>query len=216
MEFFNRKQIVPGDASSSSPLTLSSSTTPAQAVGSPSNDAASVKGKGKGKLSKFLHRGRRSHTNTTGDVAATLSNSASPVLQSNKSSTTSSQPLANAQATNTKDSPDNNSLANTSSGNKIANAAVILGIVQAICEVLDKVPYIKVVTGLASTAIKVIEEVDACKGEWDKAKVTLLQVRDTVFKFRHGPDDSAPLPDDVKAAFRELESCLREVLDAVT
>ncbi len=157
MEFFNRKQIVPGDASSSSLLTLSSSTTPAQAVGSPSNDAAFVKGKGKGKLSKFLRRGQRSHTNTTGDVAATSSNSVSPVLQSNKSSTNSSQPLANAQATITKDSPDDNTLANTSSGNKIANAVVILGIVQAICEVLDKVPYVKVVTGLASTAIKVIE-----------------------------------------------------------
>ncbi len=148
---------MPGHASISSPLTLSSSTTPAQAVGSLSNDAASVKGKGKGKLSRFLCQGRRSHTNTTGDVAATSSNSASPVLQSNKSSTTSSQPLTNAQAMTTKDSPDNNSLANTSSGNKIANAAMILGIVQAICEVLDKVPYVKVVTGLVSTAIKVIE-----------------------------------------------------------
>ncbi len=47
-------------------------------------------------------------------------------------------------------------------------------------------------------------------------KVILLKVRDTVFKFRHGPDDSTPLPDDVKTAFQELESCLREVLDAVT
>ncbi len=33
------------------------------------------------------------------------------------------------------------------SGNKTANAAAIVGIVQAICEVLDKVPYVKVVTG---------------------------------------------------------------------
>ncbi len=45
----------------------------------------------------------------------------------------------------------------TRSGNKTANAAMILGIVQAICEVLDKVPYVKVVTGLANTAITVIQ-----------------------------------------------------------
>ena len=44
-------------------------------------------------------------------------------------------------------------------------------------------------------------------------KVTFLTFRDTVSKFRHGRDDSAPLPDNVKAAFRELESCLREVLE---
>ncbi len=46
-------------------------------------------------------------------------------------------------------------------------------------------------------------------------KVNLLKVRDTVLEFRHGRDDSAPLPDDVKAAFRELEICLMEVLEAV-
>ncbi len=45
----------------------------------------------------------------------------------------------------------------TRSGNKTANAAMILGIVQAICEVLDKVPDVKVVTGLANTAIMVIQ-----------------------------------------------------------
>ncbi|SJL08058.1 uncharacterized protein ARMOST_11417 [Armillaria ostoyae] len=209
MEIFRRKQIVVDDSSSSSSLALSSSNMPAQVAGSPSNDAASVKGK----LRKFLRRDRRGHTDTTGDVAATSSNNESTVLQSNKSSTAASQPPASAQTTTIK---DNNNVADTSSVNKTVNAAAILGIVQAICEVLDKVPYVKVVAGLASTAIKVIDEVDACKGEWDKAKVALLKVRDTVFKFRHGRDDSAPLPDDVKAAFRELESCLREVLDAVT
>ncbi len=46
-------------------------------------------------------------------------------------------------------------------------------------------------------------------------KVNLLKVRDAVLEFRHGRDDSAPLPDDVKAAFRELETCLMEVLEAV-
>ncbi|KAK0482516.1 hypothetical protein IW261DRAFT_1036013 [Armillaria novae-zelandiae] len=92
---------------------------------------------------------------------------------------------------------------------------MILGIVQAICEVLNKVPYVKVVSGLASTAIKVIEEVDACKGEWDKVKVTLLKVHDIVLEFRHGQDDSVPLPNNVKSAFWELEICLREVLEAV-
>ncbi len=45
----------------------------------------------------------------------------------------------------------------TTSGNKTANAAAILGIVQAICEVLDKVPYVKVVTGLTNTAIKIVD-----------------------------------------------------------
>ncbi|KAK0215178.1 hypothetical protein EDD85DRAFT_498727 [Armillaria nabsnona] len=103
----------------------------------------------------------------------------------------------------------------TRPGNKTANAAMILGIVQAICEVLDKVPYVKVVTGLANTAIKIIEAVNACKEEWDKVKGDLNKVRDIVFEFRYGWDDSAPLPSDVKAAFRELESCLREVLEAV-
>ncbi len=43
----------------------------------------------------------------------------------------------------------------------------------------------------------------------------LNKVRDIVFKFRYGRDDSAPLPNDVKDTFRELEICLREVLDAV-
>ncbi len=46
-------------------------------------------------------------------------------------------------------------------------------------------------------------------------KVNLLKVCDTVLEFRHGRDDSAPLPNDVKAAFRELEICLIEVLEAV-
>ncbi len=46
-------------------------------------------------------------------------------------------------------------------------------------------------------------------------KDDLIKVRDIVFEFRYGRDDSVPLPDDVKAAFRELESCLREILEAV-
>ncbi len=36
-----------------------------------------------------------------------------------------------------------------------------------------------------------------------------------MFEFRYGRDDSVPLPDTVKAVFRELESCLREILEAV-
>ncbi|SJL08189.1 uncharacterized protein ARMOST_11552 [Armillaria ostoyae] len=176
---------------------LSSSNTPAQVTGSLSDDVASFKGK----FNKLWHRDGRGHTDTTGDVAATSSNSESPVS------------MPNAQTTATKDS---NNFADSSSGNKTANVAVILDIVQDICEVLDNVPYVKVVAGVLSTAMKIVDEVDACRGEWDQVKVALLKVRDTVFKFRHGRDDSAPLPDDVKAAFRELESCLREVLDAVT
>ncbi len=46
-------------------------------------------------------------------------------------------------------------------------------------------------------------------------KGDLNKVRDIVFEFRYGRDDAAPLPSDVKAAFVELASCLREVLEAV-
>ncbi|PBK86845.1 hypothetical protein ARMGADRAFT_1168991 [Armillaria gallica] len=206
MSLFRRKdQIASRDISSRSSLALSSSNTPAQVTGSPD----------KGKLSKLFRRGKRGHTNTTGDVAVASSNSEGPVLQSNKSTTTTSQPLANTQTTTTKDPPDNNNLTGTLSENKTANAAVILEIVKSICEVLDKVPYVKVVTGLATTAITIIEAVNACKGEWDKVKDDLVKVRDIVFEFRYGRDDSAPLPNDVKAAFRQLESCLREILEAV-
>ncbi|KAK0186241.1 hypothetical protein F5146DRAFT_123904 [Armillaria mellea] len=194
MQNFHRKQITHSDSPSSPSLALSSSNTPAQVVGSPSNDAASVKGK----LKRLFRRDGCSHTDMLGDVAAMTSSSESPALQSNKISATTSQPLASAHATTSK---DNDHVADTSSGNKTTNAAAILGIVQAICEVLDNVPYVKVVTGVASTAIKVIEEVDTCKGEWDQVKVTLLKVHDTVFKYRHGVDDSMSLPDDVKAAF---------------
>ncbi len=56
-----------------------------------------------------------------------------------------------------RDPPDNNNLTGTLSENKTANAAVILEIVKNICEVLDKVPYVKVLTGLATTAITIIE-----------------------------------------------------------
>ncbi|KAK0487160.1 hypothetical protein IW261DRAFT_1446193 [Armillaria novae-zelandiae] len=115
----------------------------------------------------------------------------------------------------TKGSPDDTHVADTSSGNKTANATIILGIVKTICDALDGVPYVEMVAGLASTAIQVIEEVDTCKGEWAKVKATVLQIRDIVLEFRHGRDDSMPLPDDVRAAFRELEICLREVLEAV-
>ncbi len=147
MSLFRRKdQIASRDTSSSSSLALSSSNTPAQVAGSPD----------KGKLSKLFRRGKRGHTDTTGDVAVTSPDSEGPVLQSNKSTTTTSQPLANAQTTTTSDSADKNNLADTSSGNKTANAAVILDIVQAACEVLDNVPYVKVVTGVLSTLIKTI------------------------------------------------------------
>ncbi len=106
MRIFRRKGQNDSSGSQSSPALLSSNT-PAQVAGSSSNDVVSV-------TSKLFRRGRRGHTDTTGDVA-------------------------------------------TASGNKTANAAAILGIVQAICEVLDKVPYVKVVTGLANTAIKIID-----------------------------------------------------------
>ncbi|KAK0214341.1 hypothetical protein IW262DRAFT_1466048 [Armillaria fumosa] len=131
---------------------------PAQAVRSPSNDATPVKRKGK--LSKLWHQDKRGPTDMMGNVTAALSNSESTVLESNNCSTVTSQPLDNARTMTTSGSPDNTNVANTSSGDKTANAVMILGIMQAICEVLNKVPYVKVVTGLASTAIKVIEEVN--------------------------------------------------------
>ncbi len=106
MNIFRRKGQNDSSGSQSS-LALPSSNTPAQVAGSSSNDGASV-------TSKLFRRGKRGHTDTTGDVT-------------------------------------------TRPGNKTANAAMILGIVQAICEVLDKVPYVKVATGLANTAIKIIE-----------------------------------------------------------
>ncbi|KAK0482518.1 hypothetical protein IW261DRAFT_1468137 [Armillaria novae-zelandiae] len=115
----------------------------------------------------------------------------------------------------TKGSPDDTHVAGTSSGNKTANATKILGIVQTICDALDGVPYVRMVVALASTAINIIEEVNACKGEWDKVKATLLKIRDIVLEFRHGQDASAPLPNDVRSAFRELEICLGEVHEAV-
>ncbi|KAK0496929.1 hypothetical protein EDD18DRAFT_1164562 [Armillaria luteobubalina] len=157
MSFFRRKpQIAVGDSTSSSSLALSSSSTPAQAVGSPSNDAASVKRKGKGIMRRLKLRDNRGDTDTTGDVSAMLPNSENPALQPN-SSTIASQPLDNAQTMTTKGSPDNANADNSLSGNKTTNAAVILEIVQVICDALDGVPYVGMLTGLVSTAIKVIE-----------------------------------------------------------
>jgi hypothetical protein len=58
-----------------------------------------------------------------------------------------------------------------------------------------------------------LQEVNTCKGEWDNVKDALRKVSDVVHKFRR--DDLAPLPDDVKGAFRELETCLLGVLEVV-
>ena len=60
-----------------------------------------------------------------------------------------------------------------------------------------------------------LQEVNTCKREWDNVKDALRKVRDVVYKFRYGRDDLAPLPDDVKEAFRELETCLLGVLEVV-
>ncbi|KAK0475306.1 hypothetical protein EDD18DRAFT_215497 [Armillaria luteobubalina] len=178
MPFFNQKQIADGNATSVSSPALSSSSTPAQASGSASNNAASVKSKGKGTFSQLWRRDKRSRTNTTGDIATMLLNSESPTLQSNSSTVgLASQPLDNAQTMTTKGKPDNPIVTNCSYGNKTANAAMILGIVQAICEVLNKVPYVKVVTGLVSTAIKVIELMNVRK---NGTRSKLLSLRSAI------------------------------------
>ncbi|KAK0495723.1 hypothetical protein EDD18DRAFT_251404 [Armillaria luteobubalina] len=161
MASLNRNQIAHDNASSNLSLALLSSSMPALAVGSPSNDAASVMGKDKdkGKLSRFFkRRGKHGYIDTTGDIAPTSSDSEDPVLQSNKSSTTStSQPLANAQIKTIMASQNNHRLAGILSENKTTNAAAILEIVKTICDILDKVPYIKVVAGLVTIAVTTIE-----------------------------------------------------------
>jgi len=129
-------------------LASPSSKQPAQVA---SNDDAAPITSTLSKLLK-LHRWKHGRTDTTGAIAAISSNN----IQSNKSLTVSSLSLTATpytQTTTTKDPPDNNDVA---SGNKTANATVILGIVQTICEVLDKVPYVKAVAGVATTAIKII------------------------------------------------------------
>jgi hypothetical protein len=145
MRFFGRKSGGQSLASPSSKLVAAS----------PSNDdPASI-------MSTFtkpfkFRRWKPGRTDTTGAVAASSSNNNGPLLQSNKSLTASSPSLAstpNAQTRTTKNPPDNNDVA---SGNNTANATVILGIVQTICEVLDKVPYVKAVAGVAITAINII------------------------------------------------------------
>jgi len=60
-----------------------------------------------------------------------------------------------------------------------------------------------------------LQEIDACKREWDNVKDALRKVCDVVLTFRYGRDDLGPLPDDVKGAFRELETCLLGVLEVV-
>ncbi len=170
---------------SQSSLALPSSNTPAQVASSSSNDAVSV-------TSKLFRRGKQGHTDTTGDVAAT-------------------------------------------SGNKTANAAMILGIVQAICEVLAGQCAVRQGshgTGEYShhdhpSASSFCSEIAVLihishyrqsthvRKNGDKVKSDLNKVRDIVFEFRYGRDDSARCPVMSRAAFLELESCLREVLEAV-
>jgi hypothetical protein len=58
--------------------------------------------------------------------------------------------------TNLNHSPYDNGIAKTSYRNQITNTAVLLEIVQAIFEVLDKVPYIKLVAALPNTGIKIL------------------------------------------------------------
>jgi len=145
MQFFGRNPS--GGQSLASP----SSKQPTPVAGPPSNDHAASIMSTLSKPFKY-HRWKHGRTDTTGAIAATSSNNNGPLLQSNKSLTASSPSLADTPNTQTKDPPDND----VASGNKTANATVILGIVQTICEVLDKVPYVKAVTGVATTAIKII------------------------------------------------------------
>ncbi len=202
MSFFRRKgQIVHGDPSSNLSLASSSSSTPAQAVGSLSKDAASVEGK----IRKFLHLDKRSHTDTTGDVTATSSNSESLVVQSNKSSITSSLPLANAQTTTIKFSPDNKNLAGTLSENKTANAGRDSGdrekhlrgagqcaIRQGSDRTGDYSHHDRRGTSSFCSEIAVLIHISHyrqsthVRGEWDKVKDDLIKVRDIVFEFRYG------------------------------
>jgi len=148
MQFFGRNPS--GGQSLASP----SSKQPFPVAGSPSNDDPASIMSTFSKPFKF-HPWKRGRTDTTGAIAASSSNNNGPLLQPNESPEASSPSLAtpNTQTTTTKDPPDNN---NVASGNKTDNATVILGIVQTICEVLDNVPYVKAVAGVAITAIKII------------------------------------------------------------
>ena len=151
MHFFGR------NPSGGQSLATSSSKLPVPVARSQSNDDPASIMTTLSKPFKF-HRWKRGRTDTTGAIAATSSesNNNGPLLQSNKSFTVSSPSLAftpNTQTTTTKDPADNNIV---TSGNKTANATMILGIVQTICEVLDKLPYVKAVAGVATTAIKII------------------------------------------------------------
>ncbi|KAK7471329.1 hypothetical protein VKT23_002738 [Stygiomarasmius scandens] len=101
----------------------------------------------------------------------------------------------------------------TSSRNKswVSNAALVLDIVKDIGEILEKVPYVKMGAGIAVKAVKVKEEIDACRDEWKKAKSYLAGISDMMDQFR---DSTVPLSKQVEDGFRELESCLSRVLDA--
>ncbi|KAK7441019.1 hypothetical protein VKT23_016800 [Stygiomarasmius scandens] len=101
----------------------------------------------------------------------------------------------------------------TSSRNEswTSNATLILDIVKEIGEVLENVPYVKMGAGIALKAIKVKEEIDACKEEWKRAEDYLTGINDMVVQFR---GDTALLPEQVEDGFRELESCLSRVRDA--
>ncbi|KAK7441012.1 hypothetical protein VKT23_016793 [Stygiomarasmius scandens] len=102
---------------------------------------------------------------------------------------------------------------NTSSGNKswTSNAALILDIMKDIGEILEKVPYVKMGAGIAVKAVKVKEEIDACKEEWKKAEDYLTGINEMMVQFRV---DTALLPKQVEDGFWELESCLSQVCNA--
>ncbi|KAJ7875686.1 hypothetical protein B0H13DRAFT_2056320 [Mycena leptocephala] len=86
-------------------------------------------------------------------------------------------------------------------------------------QVTQAVPYLSLVTGILAQVIKIEGEVDACRQEWDGVMEDVEKIREMVDRFRdhckQGGRAEDALPNELKAAFKFLESCIESILRAL-
>ncbi|KAJ6559559.1 hypothetical protein B0H19DRAFT_1145434 [Mycena capillaripes] len=76
----------------------------------------------------------------------------------------------------------------------------------------QKMPYLGAISTVLTEVLKIIDEVDACKSAWKSVGSKIRKIQTVVNDFRsqcasEGMTDEE-LPDMIKTAFKDFESCL--------
>ncbi|KAJ7208670.1 hypothetical protein GGX14DRAFT_112440 [Mycena pura] len=94
-----------------------------------------------------------------------------------------------------------------------------IDVLSTLSQVTQAVPYLSIISGVLAQVVQIKKDIDFCRQEWEGVMEDIEKIREMVERFREHCEKAGraedALPDELKSAFKCLESCIERVFKAL-